>query len=207
MKILESEYIGSFPSELKCPKHNKPEYAFIGRSNVGKSSLINMLTGRRALARVSKKPGKTQMLNFYLIDKSWYLVDLPGYGYAHISKSTRRKWEKMIQGYLQKRQTLACAFILIDANVPPQKNDMEFINWMGLMQVPFVIVYTKSDRLKPMVLEQNIEAVREELLKSWSEVPQEFITSSIKKEGSEELLGFIATLNQKIETQNSEVDG
>ena len=131
MNIDQAFYIGSFPSEHKCPKDGKPEYAFIGRSNVGKSSLINMLTGRKDLARTSKKPGKTQMLNYYLINESWYIVDLPGYGYAKISKSKRKEWSKMIHAYLQKRETLQVAFVLLDSNIPPQKIDMEFINWMG----------------------------------------------------------------------------
>ncbi len=201
MEIHHSEYIGSYPSESKCPKSRIPEYAFIGRSNVGKSSLINLLTGRKALARVSKKPGKTQLLNFFLIDKAWHLVDLPGYGYAHRSKSTRRKWEKMIQGYLKNRNSLACAFVLIDANIPPQIIDLEFVNWMGLVQVPFVIIYTKTDRLKPVELEENITRFRQALLQSWNEVPREFVTSSVKKQGRDEVLAFIEKLNQSIQEQ------
>lgn len=195
MKINEANYIGSFPSESKSPKDQKPEYAFIGRSNVGKSSLINLLCERKDLARVSNKPGKTQMLNFYLINTSWYIVDLPGYGYAKISKSKRHDWEKMIEGYLLRRNNLGCAFVLIDANVPPQEIDIEFINWMGKMQVPFVLVFTKTDRLKPDKLNRNIQEFRNELHKYWNEVPQHFVTSSTKRTGGEEILEFIESVN------------
>ena len=146
--MQEVRYVGSYPSISSCPKDERPEYAFIGRSNVGKSSLINMLLGRRALARVSKTPGKTQHLNFYMVDGAWYVVDLPGYGYARISKKKRHEWEKIIEGYLQKRRTLQCAFVLVDACVKPQLIDVEFINWMGKARIPFVIVYTKTDKLK-----------------------------------------------------------
>ncbi len=197
MEINYSDYKGSFPRESACPKEEKPEYAFIGRSNVGKSSLINMLTDRISLARVSKKPGKTQMLNFYLMDDRWYLVDLPGYGYAVISKKKRHEWERMIQGYLQKRENLQCAFILIDANIPPQKIDIEFINWMGQARIPFVIVYTKTDRLKPEQVDVNIKIIQDELLKHWNELPQQFISSSNNKRGKEEILEFIDGVNNQ----------
>ncbi len=193
--VREVEYVGSFPRENACPKPVMPEYAFIGRSNVGKSSLINMLTERRELARVSKKPGKTQHLNFYLVNKSWYIVDLPGYGYAHTSKRKRADWEKMIEGYLIKRKSLQCAFVLLDANIPPQQIDLEFMNWMGKLQIPFVICYTKADRLKPMALERNVEAIQAELHKYWNELPQQFITSSNKREGRDEIMAFVKQVN------------
>ena len=195
MEIKEAEYIGSFPSIRQCPKDQKPEYAFIGRSNVGKSSLINMLCNRRDLARVSNTPGKTQTLNYYLIDKSWYIVDLPGYGYAKISKKKRHEWERMIEGYLLHRQNLGCAFVLVDANIPPQLIDIEFINWMGKMSIPFVIVFTKTDRLKSNEKRKNIEAFNEELLKYWNELPQQFVTSSAKRVGGEMVLDFIEEVN------------
>ena len=198
MVIENSFYIGSFPSEHKCPRDDRPEYAFIGRSNVGKSSLINMLLGRKDLAHTSKKPGKTQLLNYYLINESWYIVDLPGYGYAKISKAKRKEWSRMIQGYLQKRQTLMCAFILLDSNIPAQKIDLEFINWMGEMRIPFVIVYTKMDRLKNTEKEARIEAIQTELLKDWNELPQQFYTSSNKGLGRSEILAFIDQVNREV---------
>ena len=174
-----------------CPKGDLPEFAFIGRSNVGKSSLINMLCGRKELVHTSKKPGKTQMINYFLIDGSWHLVDLPGYGYAHVSKQKRKDWERMIQDYLVKRTPLQCAMVLVDANIPPQKIDVEFINWLGGMHIPFVIIYTKTDRLKPSELEDNIASIREELLQYWNELPRQFVTSANSGAGKEELLSFI----------------
>lgn len=196
--MVDVKYVGSYPSITSCPKDERPEYAFIGRSNVGKSSLINMLTGRNSLARISKKPGKTQMINYFLVEKSWYLVDLPGYGYAKISKKKRREWEIMIEGYLQHRKTLACAFVLIDANIPAQQIDIDFMSWLGDKQVPFIIVYTKTDRLKPAEVQPNIDRIRTTLLEHWEELPQEFVTSSIKKEGKEEILEFVETVNKNI---------
>ena len=196
MKIYDAKYVGSYPSEAKCPITEQPEYAFIGRSNVGKSSLINTLLGRNELARTSKKPGKTQLLNFYHIENAWYLVDLPGYGYAKVSKSSRRKWLQMVQGYLKNRPNLICTFLLIDANVPPQEKDMEFIDYLGLKGIPFVIVYTKTDRLKEEILESNIETFRSAMLKTWESMPQEFISSSVNKKGRENLMAFIEELNK-----------
>lgn len=195
MIIKDAEYVGSFPSEAKCPTDGLPEYAFIGRSNVGKSSLINMLCERKKLAYISNKPGKTQSLNFYRINDAWYVVDLPGYGYAKISKKTRREWERMIQGYLIKRTTLQCAFVLIDANVPPQANDIEFINWLGEHRIPFVIVYTKLDRMKEDQCDKNIEAIQQALLKHWHALPQQFRTSANKGWGRDEILQFIEQVN------------
>ncbi len=196
--MLDVKYVGSYPSITSCPKDQRPEYAFIGRSNVGKSSLINMLTKRNGLARISKKPGKTQMINYFLVDLEWYLVDLPGYGYAKISKKKRREWEIMIEGYLQHRKTLACAFVLIDANIPAQQIDIDFMNWLGDKRVPFIIVYTKTDRLKPAEVQPNIDRIRTTLLEHWDELPQEFITSSIQKEGRTEIMEFIRGVNGEI---------
>lgn len=191
MDLNKVEYRGSFPNVNTCPADTRPEFAFIGRSNVGKSSLINMLTSRKAIAHTSKKPGKTQMINFYLVNQQWHLVDLPGYGYAKISKTTRKKWEKMIQDYLNKRMNLMVTFVLIDANVPPQKIDLEFINWLGEMHLPFVLVYTKVDRLKPAEVEPNIKLFQDAMLKNWEELPQEFISSANSGRGRQEILDFI----------------
>ena len=197
MDVHNTAFAGSYPTESQCPADGKPEYAFIGRSNVGKSSLVNMLTGRKNIAHTSRTPGKTQLINFFLADGQWYLVDLPGYGYARISKRKRREWRRMIEGYLQKRQSLQCAFILVDANVPPQQIDIEFINWLGEARIPFVIVYTKTDRLKPEELESNISAIQQALLQYWQELPQQFITSSVKGEGRDEILQFINEVNER----------
>ncbi len=191
MQIQSVEYRGSFPEVALCPKDDRPEFAFIGRSNVGKSSLINALTERKEIAHTSKKPGKTQLINYFLVNHNWYLVDLPGYGYAKISKRKRKEWEKMIEAYLMKRYSLQCALVLIDANVPPQKIDVEFINWLGERRIPFVIVYTKTDKSKPHEIEENIELIRQELYKYWHDLPQEFFTSSRNKEGTQKLLDFI----------------
>ena len=193
--IHTAEYKASYPKVSKCPSTNLPEYAFIGRSNVGKSSLINMLTGRKELAKVSKKPGKTQMINYFYIDEKWHLVDLPGYGYAVASKKMRSKWSKMIENYMLHREELMCAFILLDANIPAQAIDIDFINWMGKNQIPFVLVYTKTDRLKKREVEGNVKRIQNELLKYWNELPQQFITSSNSGQGRDEILSFIKEVN------------
>lgn len=196
MSVNEATYIGSYPNFKICPQDEIPEYAFIGRSNVGKSSLINMLCGRKELAHTSKKPGKTQMINYYLINRAWGIVDLPGYGYAKISKKMRNQWRTMIEQYMLKREQLQCAFVLVDANVPPQKIDIEFINWLGEMQVPFVITYTKIDRLKATDLATNISNFQNTLLEQWEQLPQQFFTSSNIGEGRPEILSFVDKINQ-----------
>ncbi|MEZ4961622.1 MAG: ribosome biogenesis GTP-binding protein YihA/YsxC [Saprospiraceae bacterium] len=198
MEIKESKYIGSFPGISKCPTPRLPEFAFIGRSNVGKSSLINMLTGKKDLAHVSKKPGKTEAINFYLIDDTWYLIDLPGYGYAARSKSIRKKFGAMIMEYLSERPTLQCAIVLIDANVPPQKRDIEFINWLGENLIPFVIAYTKTDKLSNSKVDLQIENIRNTLLEEWAELPEQFITSAVRKTGKDEILSFIESTNKAV---------
>ncbi|MFT5169386.1 MAG: GTP-binding protein [Saprospiraceae bacterium] len=203
MNIKEAMFTGSFATERQCPQDNKPEYAFIGRSNVGKSSLINMICSRKDLARVSNTPGKTQTLNYYLVDKSWYIVDLPGYGYAKISKTKRFEWEKMIEGYMLKRNTLGCAFVLIDLNVPPQEIDMEFLNWMGKMKIPFVIVFTKTDRMKLNDQNKNLKAFQNEMHKYWNDLPEQFITSATKRIGQGEILEFIENLNAEFHGQTT----
>jgi len=195
MTIRSIEYIGSFPSVSKCPRHNKAEYAFIGRSNVGKSSLINMLSGRKSLAKVSNTPGKTQMINMFDVNEKWIITDLPGYGYARLSKKHRDSLETMIQGYLQFRENMNCAFVLIDSYVPPQSIDLEFINWLGEARVPFVIVFTKQDRMISQKKMINVELFKNELLKTWNELPPLFLTSSAKKEGRDEILNYIEEIN------------
>jgi len=195
MKVEYANFISSHTNISQCPPADKPEYAFIGRSNVGKSSLINMLTGRNKLAKISQTPGKTQLINYFLINNLWYLVDLPGYGYAKVSKTSRVKWQKMIRSYLSKRQNLQCTFVLIDSRIPPQKIDIEFVNWLGEMFIPYVIVYTKIDKLKPLQLEQNVEKIQSSLLEHWEQLPRQFKSSSIKKTGRDEILEFIEGVN------------
>lgn len=197
MTIQDAAYIGSFPTLEKCPEPKLPEYALIGRSNVGKSSLLNCLCGRKDLARISKKPGKTEAINFYLIDNSWYFVDLPGYGYARRSKGLIRSFGKMITEYLLYRPTLQCALVLIDSNVPPQPKDIEFVNWLGENQVPFVLVFTKTDKLKTQKSRENPNLIKAELLKHWNELPAIFMTSSVTGEGREELFNFIEEINNQ----------
>lgn len=196
--IKQADFIGSFTKLGQCPEDGLPEYAFIGRSNVGKSSLVNALTGRKKLALVSHTPGKTKTLNYFKIDASWYLVDLPGYGYAKVSKSDRFAWDKMIRAYLANRGVLSCVFVLIDSRIPPQRIDIEFLNWLGESQVPFVIVFTKIDKLKSNQRSKQIKAFFQELGKTWEAMPDYFITSSVTGEGKEELIEFIAGINTSI---------
>lgn len=197
MTINNVAFVGSYEQEYQCPKDGQPEYAFIGRSNVGKSSLINMLTGRKALARVSNTPGKTKTLNFFDVDQSWYLVDLPGYGYAKISKKMRAKWEKMIERYLMERRSLICTFVLIDSRHELQQIDLEFINWLGERRIPFSIVYTKTDKLKTAEVEENVGKIQNSLLEYWDALPDQFVSSAEKGRGKEEILNFIGDLNNK----------
>jgi GTP-binding protein len=197
--MKEAIFSGSFIREDKCPIDTKPEYAFIGRSNVGKSSLINMLTAKKDLAKVSQTPGKTQTINYFLIDQEWYMVDLPGIGYARISRSKREEWEKMIHFFLRNRANLQYVFMLIDAMIPPQKKDMDFLNWMGENRIPFVLVYTKTDRILPKDLKKNLKLIQYEILKNWEELPPQFITSSEKKRGKEEILAFVQEANLTFE--------
>ncbi|MFD0963500.1 ribosome biogenesis GTP-binding protein YihA/YsxC [Pseudofulvibacter geojedonensis] len=198
MKIKSAEFIISNSEVAKCPKDMLPEYAFIGRSNVGKSSLINMLTNQKNLAKTSGKPGKTQLINHFLINKNWFLVDLPGYGYARVSKSTKKIFQKFITNYFEKRKQLVCAFVLVDCRHEPQKIDTEFMEWLGVNQIPFNIIFTKADKLKPQALKRNISKYQEILLETWEECPQHFITSSSDYRGKEELLNYIEEINQSI---------
>ncbi|MBK7805866.1 MAG: YihA family ribosome biogenesis GTP-binding protein [Saprospiraceae bacterium] len=193
MNIKDVEFIASFPKVSACPVDGKPEFAFIGRSNVGKSSLINMLCNRKGMAKVSVTPGKTQLLNYFLINQTWYLVDLPGYGYARLSKEKKAGFGKMIKNYLTQRDTLVVAFVLIDVRHELQKIDKEFIDWLGENSVPFCLVYTKADKLGKNQVQSNVMSIRKELLKSWNDLPDQFITSSETKTGREEILSCIST--------------
>ena len=195
--IKNPQFVGSFVRTDAAPQDGRPEYAFIGRSNVGKSSLVNMLCSKKDLAKVSNTPGKTQTINFFDIDSIWYMVDLPGYGYARISRSQREIWEKMIWFYLSKRETLQYVFVLIDGMISPQAIDLAFINKLGEHNIPFVIVYTKTDRLKAEDLRKNIVAFQQEVLKTWETLPPQFITSSEKKRGKAEILTFIKENNDE----------
>jgi len=194
--IKKAEFVKSSPSLKECPKPDMPEYAFIGRSNVGKSSLINMLCLHGSLAKTSATPGKTRLINHYMINDSWYLVDLPGYGYAKVSKNTRKDFNKTLFNYLIKRENLYCVFVLIDSRIPPQAIDMEFIGNLGQLNIPFAIVFTKIDKTTQKQLSDNITAFKNEMLKTWEELPVCFYTSSNTKQGREEILEFIATCSK-----------
>ncbi|MDR0205651.1 MAG: ribosome biogenesis GTP-binding protein YihA/YsxC [Bacteroidales bacterium] len=183
----------------KAPPPSLPEFAFIGRSNVGKSSLINMLANHKRIAKTSSKPGKTQTINHFLVNKAWYLVDLPGYGYAKISKTMREKWVKMIHDYLVLRENLKVVFVLIDARLVPQKNDIEFLNSLGERQIPFAIIFTKSDKISTTKVLQNVEAFKHAMLESWEELPAFFVSSAITKKGQTEILDYISTINSLIQ--------
>ena len=198
MEIHSARYIISSATYKQCPAPDRPEYAFIGRSNVGKSSLINMLTGQRNLAKISATPGKTQLINHFEVvsaRKKWYLVDLPGYGYASISQKSRNNWENMIESYIRKRENLVCLFVLIDSRHTPQQKDLDFIARLGEWQTPFVLVFTKSDKNKPGATLRNVQLFLEQLLQQWEEPPPHFVTSALSKAGRKELLGYIGDLN------------
>ena len=198
MKIKQAAYVISSPSVDKTPKPDKPEYAFIGRSNVGKSSLINMLSGRESLAKISSSPGKTKLINHFIINNEWYLVDLPGYGYAKISQSERKKWEKMIEDYLRKRESLVNVFVLIDSRHPPQKIDLEFVDQLGQWQIPFTLVFTKADKEKPGAVDRHVKAFLDAMRQTWQFLPQHFVTSATKKQGRDEILTFISEWNIRV---------
>lgn len=199
MKINTAEFIISNSDVSKCPKEPLPEYAFIGRSNVGKSSLINMLTGRNSLAKTSGRPGKTQLINHFKINENWFLVDLPGYGYARVSKSTKQTFQAFITEYFEKREQLVCAFVLIDIRLEAQKIDLEFINYLGTIEVPFCIVFTKADKISRGKVDQHVAAYRKALLaNNWEEMPQYFVTSSTEGTGRDTLLNYIDEVNQGI---------
>ena len=198
MKIKSADFVISNTDIDKCPKEGIPEYAFIGRSNVGKSSLINMLTGRKSLAKTSGKPGKTQLINHFKINDNWFLVDLPGYGYAKVSKKDRSIFAKFIYEYLENRQNLICTFVLVDSRHEPQKIDMLFMEWLGKNQIPFVIVFTKMDKLSSSQLNKNMTKYKSEMLKTWEEIPQTFRSSAENGLGKAEILKFIEHTNTSV---------
>lgn len=193
---LNAQFIISSPDYRKCPPPEFPEYAFIGRSNVGKSSLINMITGQKMLAKISSTPGKTQLINHFLINESWYLVDLPGYGYARTARSTRKKWETVIEQYLIKRTNLMSTFLLVDSRLELQQNDREVINWFGDKHLHFTIVLTKTDKLSVNQLASNFEALKKALLGEWEELPPFILSSAVRRTGREEVLSFIENTNR-----------
>ncbi|SHJ23400.1 GTP-binding protein [Arenibacter nanhaiticus] len=198
MKIKSADFVMSNSKVAHCPKDPIPEYAFIGRSNVGKSSLINMLTQRKNLAKTSGRPGKTQLINHFKINENWFLVDLPGYGYARVSKKDKKTFQKYITDYFLEREQLVCAFVLIDIRHEPQKVDMDFLEWMGENQIPFCIIFTKADKLKPKAIENHVNSYIGKLLEGvWEEAPQYFITSSSTGIGQEEVLNFIEPINEQ----------
>jgi GTP-binding protein len=199
MNISQAEFVMSNSDVKKCPAPNKPEYAFIGRSNVGKSSLINMLTNNNSLAKTSAKPGKTQLVNHFLINKEWYLVDLPGYGFAKVAKSTKQRFSKLIFKYIESRPNLVNLFVLIDSRHKPQAKDVEFMEWLGINEVPFVIIFTKADKLTKRQLKENMDTYQNEMLKTWEEMPPYFISSSSSKMGKEEILDYIGKTNQMVQ--------
>ncbi|GHS96530.1 putative GTP-binding protein EngB [Bacteroidia bacterium] len=199
MNIKKAEFSISNTDVAKCPRDGRPEYAFIGRSNVGKSSLINMLTGKKGLALTSSTPGKTQLINHFLINDEWYLVDLPGYGYAQRGKQGREKIREIIDDYLDKREELTCLFVLLDCRLEPQKIDLEFINQLGESGIPFAIIFTKTDKLSSSKLNENISVYKDTLLEYWEELPPVFYTSSEHKKGRDEVLDYIDTINQLLD--------
>lgn len=199
MEIKSAIFLMSNTSVEKCPKPDLPEFAFIGRSNVGKSSLINMITNHKKLAKTSARPGKTQLINHFLINENWYLVDLPGYGYAKVSKTQRNKFQAYISDYIIKRENLYCLFVLIDSRHEPQKIDLEFIEWLGEKGIPFSIIFTKADKLGRNKIASNVAYYKKQLLKNWEELPPIFVSSSETGMGKEEILNFIASIDSQLE--------
>ncbi|MGB2049888.1 MAG: ribosome biogenesis GTP-binding protein YihA/YsxC [Flavobacteriaceae bacterium] len=206
MHIKTATFVVSNQDVSKCPENNLAEYAFIGRSNVGKSSLINMLTNKKKLAKTSGRPGKTQLINHFLINEQWYLVDLPGYGYARVSKSSKKTFQKFITAYFRKRKQLVSAFVLVDIRHEPQQIDLNFMQWLGEHQIPFSIIFTKSDKLKPKAIERNVAHYQSILNKSWEELPKHFITSSASYEGKEQLLNYIDSINLSLKNTKPQFD-
>jgi len=199
MVINSSVYVISSPDHTQCPKPDRPEYAFIGRSNVGKSSLINMITNNEKLAKTSGTPGKTQLINHFNINDAWYIVDLPGYGYAKRSMSERKRWEKMIEDYLRKRENLVTVFVLIDSRHSPQKIDLEFLDRLRKWQVPFCLVFTKADKENQRTVAMNVKAFLDKMRETWQFLPQHFVTSVVKKTGRDKILHLIEEMNGEFE--------
>lgn len=198
MVIKKAEFVCSSPDVSKCPGTDLPEYAFIGRSNVGKSSLINMLTNRNRLARISSTPGKTRLINHFLINNEWYLVDLPGYGYARTSRQQKVDFKAIITDYITKRENLACLFVLLDSRLEPQEIDLRFINWLGTCEVPFALIFTKTDKISTVKFEKNKKIFESVLMESWEELPPFFKTSATKRLGREDILDYIHEINQSL---------
>ena len=198
MDIKTAEFTLSAPRASMCPNDTKPEYAFIGRSNVGKSSLINMLSRNKKLAKTSSTPGKTLLINHFLINREWYLVDLPGYGYAKRSKTEVAKLDQMIRGYILEREQLVNVFVLVDIRLEPQKIDLEFINWLGLSSIPFAIIFTKADKLSEGKVKASVDAYVRKMLETWEEMPPYFVTSSEKARGRDEVLDYIDQINKSL---------
>jgi len=194
--IKQAKFLISNTDVKRCPAPDRPEYAFIGRSNVGKSSLINMLVGQNSLAKVSVRPGKTQLINHFIVDESWYLVDLPGYGYAKIAISVKEKFQQLISRYILDRENLYCLFVLIDIRHNPQKIDIEFITWLGENQIPFAIIFTKADKLGKVTAAKNVAVYPQELKNLWEELPPVFVSSSLDGSGREEIILYIETINK-----------
>lgn len=199
MIVKTADFLCSNTQVSKLPPPLKPEYAFIGRSNVGKSSLINMLTGKKGLAKTSQTPGKTQLINHFLINDTWYIVDLPGYGYARISKSKKEDWNKFIRSYLDKRESLQCVFVLIDSRLEPQKIDLEFCSWLGEKGLPFVLTFTKADKQSGVKTDQNISKFKKAFLAIFEDIPTIFITSAELQSGRDEILNFVGSINNKFD--------
>lgn len=198
MVIRDASFLSSNTQVAACPAPDRPEYAFIGRSNVGKSSLINMLTGRLALAKISSTPGKTQVINHFMINDEWYLVDLPGYGYARVSKNSRADWGKMIKAYLTKRENLTCVCVLLDSRHTPQAIDLEFMAWLGETGVPFVMIFTKADKQSNARTQEQVAAYLRQMQEQWDELPRHFVTSAETGAGREEVLGFVQEVNRQL---------
>lgn len=204
MEIHSAVYLISSPDYTKCPNPDRPEYAFIGRSNVGKSSLINMLCNNDKLAKTSGSPGKTQLINHFNIDDSWYIVDLPGYGFAKVSQTQRKQWERMIEDYLRKRENLVSVFVLIDSRHSPQKIDLEFINKLRKWNIPFSLVFTKADKENQRTVSANVKDFLAKMRETWQFLPQHFVTSAMKKMGRDKILGLIGTMNQEFREAGAE---
>jgi GTP-binding protein len=204
MDIHSSLYIVSSPDYTQCPAPDRPEYAFIGRSNVGKSTLINMICNNDKLAKTSNTPGKTQLINHFNIDDEWYIVDLPGYGFAKVSQGQRKKWEKMIEDYLRKRENLVSVFVLIDSRHSPQKLDLEFVDRLRKWKVPFCLVFTKADKENQRIVAANVKAFLEKMRQTWQFLPQHFVTSAVKKMGRDKILGLIKEMNSEFESHRNQ---
>jgi GTP-binding protein len=207
MIIRSAVYIISSPDYLQCPNPDRPEYAFIGRSNVGKSSLINMITGYDKLAKTSGTPGKTQLINHFVVNDEWFIVDLPGYGFAKVSQTQRKKWEKMIEDYLRRRTNLVTVFILIDSRHSPQKIDLEFVDKLGEWKIPFCLVFTKADKENQRTVSRNIKDFLDKMRASWQFLPQHFVTSTVKKMGRDKILGLIEEGNSEFAEANERRQG